>query len=50
MFFSLSNVSAGFQIYINKILAENLDTFVVVYWDDILIYNENLRYFHVKDR
>ncbi len=39
--FSLSNTSASFQGYINKILAEKLDIFVVVFLDDILIYTEN---------
>ncbi len=36
--FSLSNAPASFQGYINKILAEKLDIFVVMYLDDILIY------------
>ena len=33
--FGLSNASASFQDYINKILAEKLDIFVIVYLDDI---------------
>ncbi len=41
MSFDLSNASASFQGYINKILAEKLDIFVVVYLDDILIYTED---------
>ncbi len=38
--FGLSNALASFQDYINKILAEKLDIFVVMYLDDILIYTE----------
>ena len=41
MLFSLSNTPASFQGYINKILAEKLDIFVVVYLDDILIYTKD---------
>ncbi len=41
--FSLSNAPASFQGYINRILAEKLDIFVVVYLDDILIYTEDPR-------
>ena len=36
--FGLSNAPASFQEYINKILAKNLDIFVIVYLDNILIY------------
>ncbi len=39
--FGLFNAPASFQGYINKILAEKLDIFVVVYLDDILIYTKN---------
>ena len=39
--FGLSNAPASFQGYINKILAEKLDVFVIVYLDDILIYTED---------
>ncbi len=45
--FGLANVLASFQNYINKILAEKLDIFVVVYIDNILIYTENLRQLYV---
>ena len=34
----LSNTLASFQSYINKILTEKLNIFVIVYLDDILIY------------
>ena len=46
--FDLSNVPATFQEYINKILAEKLDVFIIVYLDDILIYTENLGQPHVE--
>ena len=39
--FGLSNAPASFQGYVNKILAEKLDVFVIVYLDDILIYTED---------
>ena len=35
--FGLSNAPATFQRYVNKILAKNLDIFVIIYLDDILI-------------
>ncbi len=41
MLFELTNMPAMFQTYINKILAEKLNIFVVVYLNDILIYIEN---------
>ncbi len=46
--FSLSNAPASFQGYINKILAEKLDFFVVMYLDDILIYTEDPGQPHIK--
>ena len=46
--FGLSNAPATFQGYINKILAEKLDIFVVVYLDDILIYTEDPGQPHVE--
>ena len=39
--FGLSNAPASFQGYINKIIAEKLDVFVIVYLDNILIYIED---------
>ena len=36
--FSLFNALATFQGYVNKILAEKLNIFIIVYLDDILIY------------
>lgn len=40
MLFGLSNALARFQVCINKILAEKLDVFVIVYLDDIFIYTK----------
>ena len=42
MLFSFSNTPATLQEYVNKILAEKLDIFVIIYLDDILIYTEDL--------
>ena len=39
--FGLTNASVNFQRYINKILVEKLDIFVIVYLDDILIYTDD---------
>ena len=39
--FGLSNAPGSFQGYINKILAEKLNVFIIVYLDDILIYTED---------
>lgn len=38
--FGLSNAPTSFQGYINKILAEKLDIFVIIYLDNILICTE----------
>ena len=46
--FGLSNAPASFQGYINKILAEKLNIFVIVYLDDILIYIEDQGRGHVE--
>ena len=46
--FRLSNAPASFQGYINKILAEKLNIFVIIYLDDIFIYTENEGRDHVK--
>ncbi len=46
--FGLTNASTTFQGYINKILAEKLDVFVIVYLDDILIYTESKGKEHVQ--
>lgn len=44
MFFSLFNIPASFQGYINMILARKLDFFVIVYLDNILIYTNKADY------
>ncbi len=41
MLFSLTNALATFQGYINKILIEKYDVFVIVYFDNILIYTKS---------
>ena len=46
--FGLSNAPAIFQWYVNKILAEKLDIFVIIYLDDILIYTKDLGQPHVE--
>ena len=46
--FGLTNAPTTFQGYINKILAEKLDVFVIVYLDDILIYTKNESKGHVQ--
>ena len=38
MFFDLTYASITFQDYINKILVEKYDIFVIMYFDDIPIY------------
>ena len=48
MLFGLFNAPASFQGYINKILAENLDIFIIVYLDNILIYTKDLGQPHVN--
>ena len=39
--FGLTNAPESFQSYVNKILAEKLKIFVIVYLDNILIYIED---------
>ena len=46
--FGLSNSPATFQGYVNKILAEKLDIFVIVCLDNILIYTKNPSEPHIK--
>lgn len=45
--FSLSNTLTSFQKYINKILAEKLNIFVIVYLDDIFIYTKDIGQDHM---
>ena len=46
--FGLSNAPASFQGYINKILAEKLNIFVIVYLDNIFIYTEDQGQGHME--
>ena len=46
--FGLSNVQATFQKYVNKILIEKLNVFVIVYLDDILIYIKDADQPHIE--
>ena len=46
--FRLFNAPTSFQGYINKILAEKHNIFVIVYLDDIFIYIENQSQSYVK--
>ena len=46
--FGLSNAPAIFQGYVNNILAEKLDVFVIVYLDNSLIYTEDPGQAHVE--
>ncbi len=46
--FGLTNASDIFQGYINKILVEKLDVFVIVYLDNILIYTKYKSKEHMK--
>ena len=46
--FGLTNAPVTFQGYINKILAEKLNIFVIVYLDNILIYIKNKVKEHVE--
>ncbi len=39
--FGLTNIPVIFQGYINQILAEKLNVFVIIYLNDILIYTES---------
>ena len=48
MSFGLSNAPASFQGYINKILVEKLDIFVIVYLNDIFIYTEDQSQGHME--
>ena len=46
--FGLTNAPRSFQSYVNKVLAEKLDIFVIVYLDDILIYTKDPGKAHVE--
>lgn len=46
--FGFSNALASFQDYINKIFTKNLDIFIIIYLDVILIYTEDSDQSHVE--
>ena len=48
MFFGLFNAPATFQRYVNKILLEKLNSFVIVYLNDLLIYIRDPGQLHVE--
>ena len=41
MSFKLINISAIFQTYINNVLKEHLNMFMMIYLDNILVYFKN---------
>ena len=41
MLFKLTNASATFQTYINNVLKEHSNMFVIVYLNNILVYSKN---------
>ena len=46
--FGLFNIPATFQKYVNTILVEKLNVFIIIYLDDILIYTEDPGQLHVE--
>lgn len=48
MLFGLSNIPTSFQDYMNKILFEKLDIFMIVYLNNILIYTKNPGQTHIN--
>ena len=48
MLFGFSNAPTIFQSYVNKILAQKWDIFVIVYLDNILIYTKDPSHPHVE--
>ena len=48
MLFSPSNTVASFQSYVNKIVLKELDVFVNIYLDEILIYIKNTGQSHME--
>ena len=48
MLFSLTNAPVTFQSYINKILAEKFNIFIIVYLDNIFIYIKNEKKDYMK--
>ena len=48
MHFGLTNALATFQGYINNILVEKLNVFMIVYFNNILIYTKNKSKEHIQ--
>ena len=48
MLFGFFNTLASFQSYVNKILVEKLDIFIIIYLNNILIYTNDTGQGHVK--
>ena len=48
MSFRLSNAPVSFQSYINKILANTLNIFIIIFLDNIPIYIKNSGQFYVN--
>ena len=48
MLFKLFNAPASFQGYINLILVNKLDFFVIIYFNDIFIYTKDLNQAYVN--
>ena len=48
MLFGLTNALINFQGYVNKILAEKLDIFVIIYLDNILLYIKDPKQGYIK--
>ena len=46
--FGLSNIPISFQGYINKILAEKLNIFIIIYLNNIIIYTKNPGQAHIN--
>ena len=51
MLFSLTNIPAAFQQFMNNIFSDLLNVYIVIYLDNILIYSNNMskHHWHVKE-
>ena len=48
MLFKLFNTLAIFQRYFNKILAEKVDNFVIIYLKNVIIYTKDLSQLYIE--
>ena len=48
MSFSLSNIPTTFQKYIDKIMANKLNIFILIYLDDLFIYIKDSSQLYIK--